>query len=186
MANVMKQTVLALVAAFATVAIVVPAAAQEAAGDWVGVVEIARGNHLPLLVHIKRDNAGILSGTMDSPAQGAHGLPLAEIAARNVRLTFAVPSIGGNYAGEWVATVKAWRGEWRQRGMHWPLELSVAPPPLQVDWQMPPDVEIARLIADRNAPRPGQGIVIGVLGPDGQRFVAGGCCRQDFLGEASK
>jgi serine-type D-Ala-D-Ala carboxypeptidase/endopeptidase len=39
---------------------------------------------------------------------------------------------------------------------------------------MPPDVEIAKLIADRNAPRPGQGIVIGVRGPDGQRFVVGG------------
>jgi hypothetical protein len=122
MTNVMKQTVLVLVAAFATVAIAVPAAAQEAAGDWVGVVEVARGNRLPL----------------------------AEIAARNARLTFAVPSIGGNYAGEWVATVKAWRGEWSQRGMHWPLVLSVAPPPLRVDWQMPPDVEIAKLIADRS------------------------------------
>ena len=150
MANVMKQTVLVLVAAFATVAIAVPAAAQEAAGDWVGVVEVARGNRLPLLVHIKRADAGVLSGTMDSPAQGAHGLPLAEIAARNARLTFAVPSIGGNYAGEWVATVKAWRGEWSQRGMHWPLVLSVAPPPLRVDCQMPPDVEIAKLIADRS------------------------------------
>jgi hypothetical protein len=116
MTNVMKQTVLVLVAAFATVAIAVPAAAQEAAGDWVGVVEVARGNRLPMLVHIKRADAGVLSGTMDSPAQGAHGLPLAEIAARNARLTFAVPSIGGNYAGEWVATVKAWRGEWSQRG----------------------------------------------------------------------
>jgi hypothetical protein len=128
MTNVMKQTVLVLVAVFATVAIAVPAAA-EAAGDRVGVVEVARGNRLPLLVHIKRADAGVLSGTMDSPAQGAHWLPLAEIAARNARLTFAVPSIGGNYAGEWVATVKAWRGEWSQRGMHWPLVLSVAPPP---------------------------------------------------------
>ena len=123
MTNVMKQTVLVLVAAFAAVAIAVPAAAQEAAGDWVGVVEVARGNRLPLLVHIKRADAGVLSGTMDSPAQDPHGLPLAEIAARNARLTFAVPSIGGNYAGEWVATVKAWRGEWSQRGMHWPLVL---------------------------------------------------------------
>jgi hypothetical protein len=140
MTNVMKQTVFVLVAAFATFAIAVPAAAQE----------VARGNRLPLLVHIKRADAGVLSGTMDSPAQGAHGLPLAEIAARNARLTFAVPSIGGNYAGEWVATVKAWRGEWSQRGMHWPLVLSVAPPPLRVDWQMPPDVEIAKLIADRS------------------------------------
>src|SRR5690606_34861095 len=38
----------------------------------------------------------------------------------------------------------------------------------------PPDDEIGTLIAAHNAPRPGQGIAIGVLGPNGQRFVAGG------------
>jgi CubicO group peptidase (beta-lactamase class C family) len=41
-------------------------------------------------------------------------------------------------------------------------------------WRPPPDNEIARLIAERNAQRPGQGIVIGVLEPEGQRIVAGG------------
>jgi uncharacterized protein len=127
--TVMKCTLLALFAACSTVAM----AAQEAAGDWVGAVEVAPGNRLPLLVHIKRDDAGVLSGTMDSPTKGAQGLPLAEIAARGARLAFAVPSIGGNYAGEWVSNVKAWRGEWSQRGMHWPLVLSMAPPPLRID-----------------------------------------------------
>src|SRR5690606_41603217 len=48
------------------------------------------------------------------------------------------------------------------------------PPPLPADWQLPPNDEIGTLIAARNAPRPGQGIAIGVLGPNGQRFVAGG------------
>ena len=34
--------------------------------------------------------------------------------------------------------------------------------------------ELRRLIAERTAPRPGQGIVIGVLGTDSARIVAGG------------
>lgn len=42
------------------------------------------------------------------------------------------------------------------------------------DWRLPSDDEIRRLIAARNAPRPGQGIVIGILGPEGERIVAGG------------
>jgi len=33
------------------------------------------------------------------------------------------------------------------------------------DWRLPSDDEIRGLIAARNAPRPGQGIVIGILGP---------------------
>src|SRR5690606_27393802 len=110
------------------------------------------------------------------PTQGAQGLPLAEIVAEGERFGFAVPSIGGTYSGEWVASIKGWRGEWSQAGMKWQLALIVPPPPppLPVDWQLPPDDEIGTLIAARNAPRPGQGIAIGVLGPNGQRFVAGG------------
>ena len=41
-------------------------------------------------------------------------------------------------------------------------------------WRLPSDTEIRGLIAARNAPRPGQGIVIGLLGPEGARIVAGG------------
>lgn len=42
------------------------------------------------------------------------------------------------------------------------------------DWRLPSDDEIRGLIAARNTPRQGQGIVIGILGPDGERIVAGG------------
>jgi CubicO group peptidase (beta-lactamase class C family) len=42
------------------------------------------------------------------------------------------------------------------------------------DWRLPSDDEIRGLIAARNAPRPGQGIVIGILGPEAERIVAGG------------
>lgn len=173
---VTKNMPLALAAACSALAIAAPAAAQEAVGDSVGAIEVTPGNRLPLLVHIKRDATGALGGTMDSPTQGAQGLPLAEIVAEGERFGFAVPSIGGTYSGEWVASIKGWRGEWSQAGMKWQLALIVPPPPppLPVDWQLPPDDEIGTLIAARNAPRPGQGIAIGVLGPDGQRFVAGG------------
>jgi D-alanyl-D-alanine-carboxypeptidase/D-alanyl-D-alanine-endopeptidase len=176
--GILNRALLALITAFAVLGMTDAATAQEAAGDWTGFIEVTPGNRLPLLVHIKRDDAGVLSGTMDVPTQGAQRLPLAEIAGQDARLAFSVPIIGGTFTGEWVTspTVNGWRGEWKQAGMSWPLALIVAPPPqpLPVDWQLPPDDEIGKLIADRNAPRPGQGIVIGILGPEGQRFVAGG------------
>ncbi len=85
-------------------------------------------------------------------------------------------SIAGSYKGQWLAEAKVWRGEWSQAGQHWPLAFVVPPPPrpLPADWQLPPNAEILNLIADRNAGRPGQAIVVGVTDSKGQRFVAGG------------
>jgi serine-type D-Ala-D-Ala carboxypeptidase/endopeptidase len=173
--GILNRTLLGLLAAFAVLVVGFPAAAQEAAGNWVGVLEVAPGNRLPLAVHIERDDSGAFRGTMFSLAQGAT-LPLAGITVEGGNLTFSTPTIGGSYKGQWDAGAKTWNGEWTQAGMHWPLSFAVAPPakPLPADWQLPSDEEIAKLIADRNAPRVGQGFVVGVLGPDGQRFVAGG------------
>ncbi|MBO0749251.1 MAG: serine hydrolase [Porphyrobacter sp.] len=172
----MKRTMLALATAVSTAALAAPAAAQEAAGEWVGGLEVTPGNRMPLLVHIKREDTGTLSGTMDSPLQGAMGIPLGSVAADAGTLTFTLPSLGASYSGQWLPDAKLWRGEWTQNGMKWPLALFTPPPPqpLPADWQLPADGEIAKMIADRNAGRAGQGIVVGVLGPDGRRFVAGG------------
>jgi hypothetical protein len=43
-----------------------------------------------------------------------------------------------------------------------------------VEWRLPANDEIRTLIAERSAPRPGQGIVIGVFEKDSVRIVAGG------------
>ncbi len=176
MRSIKKRALLALAAALSAATIAAPAAAQEAAGNWFGILEPVPGTQLPLVIHIKRDDAGALGGTMDSPAQGAQGIPLAEIKAEAGSLTFTVPVVSGSYKGQWDAEARTWKGEWSQAGQRWPLSFAVPPPPRQLDanWQLPPDAEIARLIAERNAPRPGQGIVIGIMDPAGQRFVAGG------------
>ena len=163
-----------LLAAFSILATAAPVAAQEAAGNWVGPLEIEPGTQVPLVVHIKRDDAGALTGTLDSPLQGKQGLPLAGINAEAGRLAFTVPGIGGTFQGQWDADAKSWKGGWSQAGMHRSLSFQVPPRPPSADWQLPSDAEIAKLIADRNASRPGQGMVIGVLVPDGRRFVAGG------------
>ncbi len=101
---------------------------------------------------------------------------LAEVKVEAGSLTFTVPVVMGTYKGQWDADAKLWKGEWSQAGQRWPLSSAVPPPPkpLDANWQLPSDADIAKLIADRNAPRPGQGIVVGVLDPAGPRFVAGG------------
>jgi CubicO group peptidase (beta-lactamase class C family) len=55
-----------------------------------------------------------------------------------------------------------------------PPEAARPPKPLPANWQIPSDEAIEGLLAARNAPRKGQGIVVGVLDPAGRRVVAGG------------
>jgi D-alanyl-D-alanine-carboxypeptidase/D-alanyl-D-alanine-endopeptidase len=166
----------------AAMTISAPAAAQEAAGDWIGTLE-AGGTRLRIAVHIEPAADGTLAGTLDSLDQGAFGLPLAGIIAQGARLEFAVPAVAGSYTGEWDPATMGWRGSWRQGGAALPLALApggpppqepTAPEPLPADWRIPPDAGIGEAIAARIAERPGQGIVVGGLEPAGRRIVAGG------------
>jgi len=175
MTDVVKRAVRALVTCVA-LQLAAPAAAQEAAGDWVGRLQPAPDTRVAVVVHIERDEAGMLSGTMALPLQAVQGLPLAGIAVETGSLTFTVPAIGVTWRGQWNAGARAWKGEWIEAGQRLPLSLGAVPAAatLPADWQLPSDDAIAAVIAARNAPRAGQGIVVGVLGPGGRRIVAGG------------
>ena len=59
--DISKRNLLALLGALTVVMLAAPATAQEAAGDWIGFIEAAPGTRLPLILHIKRDDAGTLS-----------------------------------------------------------------------------------------------------------------------------
>jgi hypothetical protein len=132
-----------------------PAAAQTVIGDWHGTLD-AGGTKLPLAVHIQQGPDGELTGTMDSPNQGANGLQITEISKDPGVLAFTLPAVSGSYAGRWDADSRSWKGEWRQGGAALPLELEAgplpvsevsAPPPLPEDWTIPADDENARMIA---------------------------------------
>ncbi|NNK49142.1 MAG: alpha/beta fold hydrolase [Gemmatimonadetes bacterium] len=106
-----------------------PAEAQEradrpdVAGTWVGTLDAA-GQELSLVFHIARGVDGRLSGTMDSPDQGAYGLALSAVEAEDdgsVRFEFAMA--GGEYTGRLSAEGDAITGTWSQGGASFPLLL---------------------------------------------------------------
>jgi pimeloyl-ACP methyl ester carboxylesterase len=110
-----------------------PAAAQPAAsqagveGEWRGTLEIAGVGKLRLVVKLKRQ-AGRLTGTLDSPDQGATDLPLAEVtyADRVLRFVLQTPEAPGVYEGALSNDGAEIEGYWSQGGARRPLNLTRA------------------------------------------------------------
>src|SRR4051794_7272038 len=76
------------------------AAPTNVEGEWHGALEIAGMGKLRLALKLKRQG-GQLTGTLDSPDQGATDLPLSDVtfADRTLRFVFPNPDAPGTYEG---------------------------------------------------------------------------------------
>jgi pimeloyl-ACP methyl ester carboxylesterase len=81
-------------------------------GDWKGTLE-AGGTKLDLVLHISRKD-GALSATLDSPDQGATGLPIDSITVTGKSLRFEMSSLGASYKGTISADGTQIEGEFSQ------------------------------------------------------------------------
>ncbi len=105
---------------------------QSLSGNWRGMLETT-GTGLTVIFHIKAKAGGGLTATMDSPDQGAMGIPVSSIMLEKGKVLLDVPGIGGRYEGT-VQNAAAIRGHWMQNGMTFTLNLKrtegrrVAPP----------------------------------------------------------
>jgi hypothetical protein len=98
-------------------------AANEVQGHWKGALDINKVQ-LRLVIHIARKTDGSYSAEMDSPDQGATGIPASEtkITTPNVRLDFN--GIAGFFTGK--LEKGALSGTWHQAGQSFPLKLERA------------------------------------------------------------
>jgi hypothetical protein len=71
--------------------------AQEITGTWKGVLNV-QGTELPLVFNVEEKD-GELSATMDSPSQGATGLPMDTVTFENNQLTIIFKQAGIKYVG---------------------------------------------------------------------------------------
>ncbi len=79
------------------------------AGDYLGTL-----GPLHVRLHVKFDASGTLSGSMDSPDQGANGLACADFKLEGENLSFAVPIVHGTWKGTVSADTKTLTGTWDQ------------------------------------------------------------------------
>jgi len=113
---------------------VTTASAQESVvGSWSGVLEV-QGMELRIVFHVEQGEDG-LTATMDSPDQGATGIPVSDVTVAGDSVTLSVDRIGGTYAGTLVDDGAKIEGQWTQAGQSFPLTLTpadeaeTAPPP---------------------------------------------------------
>ncbi len=88
-------------------------------GEWKGTLEAA-GTKLDLVLHISTKD-GALAATLDSPDQGATGLPIDSISVIGKALKFEMKSLGANYEGIFSADGSQIEGQFSQQGLRLPL-----------------------------------------------------------------
>lgn len=108
--------------------------AQPITGTWDGTLKV-QGVSLRLVFHIEQSGAGY-KATMDSPDQGAKGIPVASVSFINPVLILAIPAGGIEYEGT-LKNDSLVSGTFKQNGMSFPLDLSKAAPKQTVGMNRP-------------------------------------------------
>jgi pimeloyl-ACP methyl ester carboxylesterase len=110
---------------------------SKARGSWLGTLEIGP-TKLRVVFKVDVDSAGNLSAVLDSPDQGATGIPVSSVSLSGDSLFLAVMAIGGGFAGRIEPGDSTISGTWSQGGMALPLMLRrTLRPPVSARPQMP-------------------------------------------------
>ena len=118
----MNKTLLCIILLFAAASL----NAQDVTGSWEGMLEI-QSARLPIVFHIER-NDSLLTSTMDSPDQGAFGLPTTRSSFRENKLEIIASGLGLLYRG--TLENDTITGTFSQGGISFPLVLRRSGKPL--------------------------------------------------------
>ncbi|HWP69370.1 MAG TPA: hypothetical protein VN437_08710, partial [Rectinemataceae bacterium] len=91
------------------------------AGVWQGSLKVGSVS-LRIVFNVEMRD-GVLRATMDSPDQGAKGLPVSKVSFADSRAIFELKAISGAYEGTLSADCARLDGIWRQTGSEFPLIL---------------------------------------------------------------
>ncbi len=96
------------------------AQAPDVSGTWQGKLNVG-ATSLRIVLNIAQAN-GSLIATMDSPDQGAKGIPVTSAISRNDSLLLSIEKVHGAYAGRIAPDGSSIAGEWAQGSVKLPLE----------------------------------------------------------------
>lgn len=104
-----------------------PALAQVPAparfdGTWQGSLSV-NGARIRVVFHVSRSDDDTLAASLDSPDQGATGIPVDSVAVDGDSIRFDVGAINAAYTGK-LSGEGSIAGTWRQGGVELPLEVT--------------------------------------------------------------
>lgn len=108
---------IALITLFAFMSLALPA--QDITGSWSSMLKV-QGMELRIVFNISKTDSGF-SSTMDSPDQGAYGIPVTATTVEGNKLDLKVASARINYQGEFKDSVIT--GTFTQGAMSLPMDL---------------------------------------------------------------
>lgn len=114
----MKTSFLSILTSFL---LVLGAYAQDITGAWNGTLPVSDAVKLRLVIHIEKTENGYKS-TLDSPDQGAKGIPVSQTTFENQTLQIAITAARIEYIG--VLKGDKFVGTFKQNGRDFPMELS--------------------------------------------------------------
>ncbi len=112
----MKKTTLILLTFFSSLTML----GQNITGQWNGILK-TQGIQLRVVFNINKTDKGF-SSTMDSPDQGASGIPVTNTSFENAVLKLAVANIGIEYEGV-LEKDDSIHGDFKQGGQSFPMNL---------------------------------------------------------------
>lgn len=143
----MKTTILKLNAAlFLFLGMLAQVKAQDIVGAWEGKLSV-QGTEIPLVFNVKMEGDAY-SSTMDSPSQGATGIPMDVTTFTNDTLTIKFNQASIKYVGT-LAENKV-TGTFYQGGMEMPLELNKTVKTLPGNTALPTSEEELERLANWN------------------------------------
>jgi uncharacterized protein len=92
-------------------------------GIWSGKLSLPNTMKLTIVFNFQKDTSGKYTATMDSPDQGAKGIPTESVTINKDSIIVKVPSIMGSYEGKIFSDSMKIDGKWKQGGMS--LDLAV-------------------------------------------------------------
>ena len=113
----MKKTVLIVLVIMTSLSIY----AQDISGQWNGILKV-QGTQLRLVFNITQADKGY-SSTMDSPDQGAKGIPVTSTSYENSILKLEISTLGVLYEGT-LDKENIFIGTFKQSGQSFPLNLT--------------------------------------------------------------
>lgn len=119
------RNVAALFFAIAALSVVSLAASKPAVvGDWNVALDAGQAGKLHLVVHVTQKQDGSLTGSMDSPDQGANGIEISTITYKDGALHFECSDISASYDGKMSSDNSKITGTWSQEGNSLALNLT--------------------------------------------------------------